>query len=48
MFAVGVKVRVLPPFTEQFPGVYVIEGQSERGWFIAGSIDFAPIYLEAV
>lgn len=49
MLAIGVKVRVLPPFSDEFPAVYVIESQSPRGdWRIAGGIDFDPAYLEAV
>lgn len=47
MFAVGVLVRVRPPFNAAFPEVYTIEAQSETGaWQIAGGVDFAEEYLE--
>lgn len=49
MLAVGVTVRVRDPFNEQFPGEYLIEGQSETGaWRITGGVDFDPEYLEVV
>lgn len=43
------RVRVLPPFTEFYPGEYVIEAVSETGAFqICGGVDFDAIYLEPV
>ena len=49
MLAVGTRVRVLPPFSDIFPGEYVIEAISETGAFqIAGGVDFDASHLEVV
>jgi hypothetical protein len=49
MIGVGSLVRVKAPFTEFFPGEYVVEAMSVTGaWQIAGGIDFDAVYLELV
>ena len=49
MLAVGIVVRVLPPFDAEYPGEYMVEARSATGaWQIAGGVDFAPEYLEAI
>lgn len=49
MITVGSEVRVLAPFSEFYPGTYVVVGVSVTGAFqILDGIDFDPIYLELV
>lgn len=46
---VGDMVRVLPPFTEAFPGVYEIVAIHPNGiCVICEDRDFHPMYLEKV
>lgn len=49
MIGVGSVVRVKAPFSEFFPGEYVVEAISATGAFqICGGVDFDEIFLELV
>ena len=49
MFSIGDAVRVRAPFTESYPGQYVITGITPAtGAYQIDGVDFAGEYLEAV
>ncbi len=48
MFSIGDSVRVKAPFTESYPGQYVVTGVNpETGAYQIDGVDFAGEYLEA-
>jgi len=48
MIGIGSRVRVLAPFDQLYPDIYVIDGQSETGAWQIDGVDFAPEHLELV